>query len=145
MLRVRVGGKGEWGERGCELGGREVAQCFFICTKSTKLFNTYHDDITNLGIHGNPTGLEGNAKHSKRDSPFAALALTAAVAMATNAVTMCTCSTKLPKYIAMVTTVVDTRSRRSWCFQHLWLKKNFNLYTWIVVLEDCGNKKVANN
>ena len=73
---------------------------------------TYHEYVADLCIHGNPASLRGNTEHAQWEGGLAALPLTAAVTMTTNAVPMHATTQLTTECITMVTTVVDTRARR---------------------------------
>ena len=70
---------------------------------------TYRKYITYLCIHGNPACLWCHTEHAQWEICLVTLSRTAAVAMATNAVSMTTQLTAelATKYITMVTTIID--------------------------------------
>ena len=98
-----------------------------------QLIMTYHEDVADLCIHGNPASLRGNTEHAQWEGGLTAFPLTAAVAMATNTVPMHATTQLTTKCITMVTTVVDTWARGY--VQYLWLEVYFDLCSWVGVLK----------
>lgn len=103
---------------------------------------THHEDVADFCIHGNPASLRGNTEHAQWEGGLVALPLTAAVTMATNAVSMHATTQLTTKCITMVTTVIDTRARGY--IQYLWLEVYFDLRSWIGVLKYYGKQLTQN-
>ena len=113
---------------------REREDCYCIFKQYT--LKTYCKHIGNFCIHGNPAYLRSHTEHAQWVRCFAALSLTAAVAMATDTVTVMETTAELAaKIIAMVTTVVDTWSRS--CLQHFGHEEDFDLCPWRGILKHC--------